>query len=110
MENLLEKVSPERQEKLLNPQVSDHYITHLTFNHGYRIYEIKVGRKWVFLKTTYKATHNPRKRISLAKFIILARLNWLDDVRGHALFYNKDKGKMVLPRQWWLNYGFTEKP
>ena len=64
MVELLEKISPERQERLLNPQMSDHYKTFLFGKYGHRIYTVKVGRKWVMLRS-----NNHRARISLDKFI-----------------------------------------
>ena len=63
MEILLDTISPERQERLLNPQMSDHFRTFFIGKHGHRIYEIKIGRKWVTMRS-----NNHRTRISLDAF------------------------------------------
>ena len=106
MEELLEKISLERQERLLNPQMSDHYKTFLFGKYGHRIYTVKVGRKWVMLRSN---THI--KRLTLTTFKELARKNWIADARSDAVFKNVDRtGNFKLPNQWWLQYGLSEKP
>jgi len=51
MENLIEKISETRQERLLNPQMSDHFKTFFQGKYGVKIYDIKVGRKWVYIRS-----------------------------------------------------------
>ena len=63
MEILLDTISPERQERLLNPQMSDHFKTFMCGKYGYRLYTIKIGRKWVMLRS-----NNHRARITLDKY------------------------------------------
>ena len=100
MEELLEKISPERQERLLNPQMSDHYKTFLFGKYGYRIYTVKVGRKWVML-----SSNNHRARISLDKFRTIAFVQWRRDVEVHT-FNLSGKRK----REWYRAYGFDKNP
>ena len=106
MEELIDNISETRQERLLNPQSGDHFRTRLAFMYGTRFYTVKVGRKWVMLRSN---THI--KRLTLTTFKELARKNWIADARSNAVFKNKEKtGKFKLPNQWWLQYGFSEKP
>ena len=100
MEELLEKISPERQERLLNPQMSDHYKTFLFGKYGHRIYTVKVGRKWVMLRS-----NNHRARISLDKFRTIAFVQWRRDVEYHT--YNPYKKRK---REWYRAYGFYKNP
>ena len=100
MEELLEKISLERQERLLNPQMSDHYKTFLFGKYGYRIYTVKVGRKWVMLRS-----NNHRARISLDKFRTIAFVQWRRDVEFHT--YNSSKKRK---REWYRAYGFDKNP
>ena len=100
MEELLEKISLERQERLLNPQMSDHYKTFLFGKYGYRIYTVKVGRKWVMLYS-----NNHRARISLDKFRTIAFVQWRRDVEYHT--YNPYKKRK---REWYRAYGFDKNP
>ncbi len=100
MEELLEKISLERQERLLNPQMSDHYKTFLFGKYGHRIYTVKVGRKWVMLRS-----NNHRARISLDKFRTIAFVQWRRDVEYHT--YNPYKKRK---REWYRAYGFDKNP
>ena len=100
MEELLEKISLERQERLLNPQMSDHYKTFLFGKYGHRIYTVKVGRKWVMLRS-----NNHRARISLDKFRTIAFVQWRRDVEFHT--YNSSKKRK---REWYRAYGFDKNP
>ena len=37
--------------------------------------------------------------------------NWIADASSDAVFTNYEKnGNFKLPRQWWLQYGLSEKP
>ena len=63
MELLIDIINSKRQERLLNPQMSDHFKTFFMGKFGYRLYEIKIGRKWVTLRSN---TH--RTKISLEAF------------------------------------------
>ena len=106
VEILKDMVAKTRQERLLNPQVSDHFLTILAFTYGSRFYEVKVGRKWVHLKSN---AH--KKRLSIEAFKTLARKNWIADAKTDAIFKNLERtGKFKLPNKWWLEYGFDEKP
>ena len=106
MEQLIDWISDTRQELLLNPKSGDYFYTRLAFIYGTRFYSVKVGRKWVMLRSN---THI--KRLTLRTFKELARKNWIADARSDALFKNQAKtGKFKLPNQWWLKYGLTEKP
>ena len=100
MEELLEKISLERQERLLNPQMSDHYKTFLFGKYGHRIYTVKIGRKWVMLRS-----NNHRARISLDKFRTIAFVQWRRDVEYHT--YNPYKKRK---REWYRAYGFDKNP
>ena len=100
MEELLEKISLERQERLLNPQMSDHYKTFLFGKYGHRIYTVKVGRKWGMLRS-----NNHRARISLDKFRTIAFVQWRRDVEFHT--YNSSKKRK---REWYRAYGFDKNP
>ena len=101
MEELLERISPERQERLLNPQMSDHYKTFLFGKYGYRIYTVKVGRKWVMLRS-----NNHRARISLDKFRTIAFDQWRRDVESHVFEPSTKRKK----REWYRAYGFDKNP
>jgi len=106
IEQLIDWISETRQERLLNPQSGDHFRTRLAFMYGTRFYTIKVGRKWVMLRSN---THI--KRLTLTTFKELARKNWIADARSDAIFKYKEKtGNFKLPNQWWLKYGLSEKP
>ena len=63
MEELLDNISDTRQERLLNPQSGDHFRTRLAYLYGTRFYTVKVGRKWVMLRSN---THI--KRLTLRTF------------------------------------------
>ncbi len=106
MENLMEICSETRRERLLNPQMSDHFYTNFYGKFGYRPYEIKVGRKWVFMR-------NPvhKVRMPLAKFKVHAFLQWRHDAMMDASSKTyKNIGKYSRPRGWWKNYGFESNP
>ena len=106
MEELIDWISDTRQERLLNPKSGDYFYTRLAFIYGTRFYSIKVGRKWVMLRSN---THI--KRLTITKFKELARKNWIADARSDAIFKYKEKtGNFKLPNQWWLKYGLIEKP
>ena len=106
MEELLDNISDTRQERLLNPQSGDHFRTRLAYLYGTRFYTVKVGRKWVMLRSN---THI--KRLTLRTFKELARKNWIADARSDALLKNVEiTGNYKLPNQWWLKYGLSEKP
>ena len=106
IEQLIDWISETRQERLLNPQSGDHFRTRLAFMYGTRFYTVKVGRKWVMLRSN---THI--KRLTLTTFKELARKNWIADARSDAIFKYKEKtGNFKLPNQWWLKYGLSEKP
>ena len=100
IEELLENISPERQERLLNPQMSDHYKTFLFGKYGHRIYTVKVGRKWVMLRS-----NNHRAKISLERFKAIAFVQWRRDVETHT-FNPSVKRK----REWYRDYGFDKNP
>ena len=106
IEQLTDWISETRQERLLNPKSGDHFRTRLAYLYGTRFYTVKVGRKWVMLRSN---THI--KRLTLRTFKELARKNWIADARSDAVFKNKEKtDKFKLPNQWWLQYGLSEKP
>ena len=106
MEELIDNISETRQERLLNPQSGDHFRTRLAFMYGTRFYTVKVGRKWVMLRSN---THI--KRLTLRTFKELARKNWIADARSDALFNNVERTvNFKLPKQWWLKFGLSEKP
>jgi hypothetical protein len=106
MENLVHSISETRMERLLNPKMSDHFYTNFVGKYGYRGYEIKVGRKWVTMRS------NAHKvRMPLAKFKVHAFLQWRRDSMTDASckVYN-ETGKYSRPRAWWKDYGFTSNP
>ena len=101
IEDLLEPISLERQERLLNPQMSDHFKTFITGKYGYRIYTIKIGLKWVTMKS-----NNHRARIALDKYKTLAFREWKESALSHALKLNNN----IKPKGWWTAYGFETNP
>ena len=106
IEQLIDWISETRQERLLNPKSGDHFKTRLAFIYGTRFYTVKVGRKWVMLRSN---THI--KRLTLRTFKELARKNWIADAKSDAIFNNQERtGNFKLPNQWWLKYGLSEKP
>ena len=106
IEELTDNISETRQERLLNPKSGDHFRTRLAFMYGTRFYTVKVGRKWVMLRSN---THI--KRLTLRTFKELARKNWIADAKSDAIFNNQERtGNFKLPNQWWLKYGLSEKP
>ena len=106
IEELTDNISETRQERLLNPKSGDHFRTRLAFIYGTRFYTVKVGRKWVMLRSN---THI--KRLSLRVFQELAKKNWIADATSDAVFKNYEKtGNFKLPKQWWLKYGLSAKP
>ena len=106
IEQLTDWISETRQERLLNPQSGDHFRTRLAYLYGTRFYTVKVGRKWVMLRSN---THI--KRLSLRVFQELAKKNWIADAKSDAVFKNYEKtGNFKLPKQWWLKYGLSAKP
>ena len=106
IEELTDNISETRQERLLNPKSGDHFRTRLAFIYGTRFYTVKVGRKWVMLRSN---THI--KRLSLRVFQELAKKNWIADAKSDAVFKNYEKtGNFKLPKQWWLKYGLSAKP
>ena len=106
IEQLIDNISETRQERLLNPKSGDHFRTSLAFMYGTRFYTVKVGRKWVMLRSN---THI--KRLTLRTFKELARKNWIADAKSDAIFNNQERtGNFKLPNQWWLKYGLSEKP
>ena len=106
IEQLTDWISETRQERLLHPKSGDHFKTRLAYLYGTRFYTVKVGRKWVMLRSN---THI--KRLTLTTFKELARKNWIADARSDAIFKYKEKtGNFKLPNQWWLKYGLSEKP
>ena len=106
MEELIDNISETRQERLLNPKSGDHFRTRLAYLYGTRFYTVKVGRKWVMLRSN---THI--KRLTLRTFKELARKNWIADAKSDAIFNNQERtGNFKLPNQWWLKYGLSEKP
>ena len=105
-EQLIDNISETRQERLLNPKSGDHFRTRLAYLYGTRFYTVKVGRKWVMLRSN---THI--KRLTLRTFKELARKNWIADAKSDAIFNNQERtGNFKLPNQWWLKYGLSEKP
>ena len=84
IEQLTDWISETRQERLLNPKSGDHFRTRLAYLYGTRFYTVKVGRKWVMLRSN---THI--KRLTLRTFKELARKNWIADARSDALFRNQ---------------------
>ena len=106
IEQLTDNISETRQERLLNPKSGDHFRTRLAYLYGTRFYTVKVGRKWVMLRSN---THI--KRLTLRTFKELARKNWIADAKSDAIFNNQERtGNFKLPNQWWLKYGLSEKP
>ena len=106
IEELTDNISETRQERLLNPKSGDHFRTRLAYLYGTRFYTVKVGRKWVMLRSN---THI--KRLTLRTFKELARKNWIADAKSDAIFNNQERtGNFKLPNQWWLKYGLSEKP
>jgi len=106
IEQLIDWISETRQERLLNPKSGDHFRTRLAYLYGTRFYTVKVGRKWVMLRSN---THI--KRLTLRTFKELARKNWIADAKSDAIFNNQERtGNFKLPNQWWLKYGLSEKP
>ena len=106
IEELTDNISEPRQERLLNPKSGDHFRTRLAYLNGTRIYTVKVGRKWVMLRSDAHI-----KRMPIRTFKALARKNWIADARSDALFKNVERtGNFKLPNQWWLKYGLSEKP
>ena len=106
IEQLIDNISETRQERLLNPKSGDHFRTRLAYLYGTRFYTVKVGRKWVMLRSN---THI--KRLTLRTFKELARKNWIADAKSDAIFNNQERtGNFKLPNQWWLKYGLSENP
>ena len=85
IEQLVDNISETRQERLLHPKSGDHFKTRLAYLYGTRFYTVKVGRKWVMLRSN---THI--KRLTLTTFKELARKNWIADARSDAVFKNVD--------------------
>ena len=100
IEDLLEPISPERQERLLNPKMSDHFKTFICGKYGYRLYTIKIGRKWVTMRS-----NNHRARMSLDKFKTLAFVQWRRDCESFT-YTPSQKRK----REWYKDFGFTQNP
>ena len=106
MENLIESVSEKRMERLNNPQMSDHYQTLFFGKYGTRLYEVKVGRKWVTMRS-----NSHRVRMSLSKFKVHAFLQWRKDSMTDASCKVYDEtGNYLKPRNWWKDYGFKSNP
>tara|TARA_R100001377_G_scaffold36185_1_gene20111 strand:- start:821 stop:1162 length:342 start_codon:yes stop_codon:yes gene_type:complete len=100
MEILLETISAERQARFLEPKTSDHFKTFFMGKYGHRIYDIKIGRKWVIMRS-----NSHRARISLQKYKTLAFIQWRRDVESHTFVPNERR-----KREWYKDYGFTQKP
>jgi hypothetical protein len=100
MELLFDTISPERQERLLNPQMSQHFSTFFHGKFGHRRYDIKIGRKWVIMRS-----NNHRARISLEKFKTLAFVQWRRDVESYTFNPNKKR-----KREWYKDFGFEKHP
>jgi len=100
MEKLYETISPERQERLLNPQMSDHFETFFMGKFGHRMYQIKIGRKWVTMRS-----RSHRARLSLENFKTKAFVQWRRDAESDS-FVSGQKRK----REWYKDYGFTKQP
>jgi|TARA_R100000742_G_C4202748_1_gene31377 hypothetical protein len=106
MEKLLETISLERQERLLNPQTSDHFETFMFGKYGRRLYQVKVGRKWVFMRS-----RGHRARITLQRFKNIAYSQWKRDASTDASTQvYKETGVYKRKRGWWKHYGFEENP
>ena len=106
MENLIENVSEKRMERLTNPQMSDHYQTLFFGKYGTRLYEVKVGRKWVTMKS-----NNHKARLPLHKFRDLAFLEWRKTAMTEASTKGyKETGTYHKAKGWWKAYGFTSNP
>jgi len=101
IEDLLEPISPERQERLLNPRMSDHFKTFMCGKYGYRLYTIKIGRKWVTMRS-----NNHRARISLDKYKTIAFKEWKESAISDTLKLNNN----TKPKGWWSDYGFDRNP
>ena len=101
IEDLLEPISLERRERFLDPKMSDHFRTYICGKYGYRLYTIKIGRKWVTMKS-----NNHRARITLAKYKTLAFREWKESAISETLKLNNN----IKPREWWTEYGFTSNP
>ena len=101
IEDLLEPISLKRQERFLDPKMSDYFRTYICGKYGYRLYTIKIGRKWVTMKS-----NNHRARITLAKYKTLAFREWRESAISDTLKLNNN----IKPREWWTAYGFTSNP
>ena len=69
--------------------------------YGYRLYTIKIGRKWVMLRS-----NNHRARITLDKYKTLAFREWRESALSDALKLNNN----IKPKSWWTAYGFDKNP
>ena len=106
MENLIENCSETRMERLLNPKMSDHYQTLFFGKYGTRLYEVKVGRKWVTMKS-----NNHKARLPLSKFKVHAFLEWRKASMTDASTKTyAETGRYARPNAWWKEYGFTSNP
>ena len=105
--SLHDSISEERQNYLLNPQNRDYYITHLYHTYGRRVYSVKVGWKWVYLRSN---AHVQRMRLS--KFKEIAMSNWIRDSKADASFQAyKDTGSYKrTDKNWYIKYGFKVNP
>lgn len=106
MEKLFDEFSLAKMDRFLSPQMSDHYQTYFYGKYGRRIYTIKVGRKWVYMKSN---AH--RVRMPLRKFKVHAYLEWRRIARTQASREAmQETGKYKRKIGWWKNFGFETNP
>jgi len=99
-------INYDKMERLLNPKMSDHYQMQFYGKYGQRIYTIKVGRKWVFMRS-----NSHRVRMPLEKFKVHAFLQWKREAMTHASSISyMETGKYSRPKGWWKHYGFNSNP
>jgi hypothetical protein len=106
MLKLYKDFSEAKQEKLLNPQMSDEFETFFYGKYGRRLYTIKVGRKWVYMKSS---AH--KVRMPLRKFKVHAFLEWRRIARTQAsVEAMQETGKYKRKNGWWKAFGFETNP
>ena len=106
MLKLYDNFSEAKMDRFMNPQMSDHYETYFYGKYGRRLYTIKVGRKWVYMRS------NAHKvRMPLRKFKVHAFLEWRRIARTQASLEAMDaNGNYKRKRGWWKAFGFESNP
>ena len=106
MLKLYDNFSEAKMDRFLNPQMSDHYETYFYGKYGRRLYTIKVGRKWVYMRS------NAHKvRMPLRKFKVHAFLEWRRIARTQASLEAMDtNGNYKRKKGWWKAFGFATNP